>query len=386
MVHFGSINATTFLTDYWQKKPLVIRNAIPGFINPITPDELAGLATDEDVESRIVTELPTWQLKKGPFEDTYFSTLPKTHWTLLVQSVDLLIPEMASLLDHFDFIPQWRVDDVMISYAVEHGNVGPHYDNYDVFLYQARGRRKWSLTTKNCDENNSLSGVELRIMKQFETEEIYVLEEGDMLYLPAHVGHHGVSLDDDCMTYSFGYRSYQQQELWDSFGDYTSEHLSNTKLYQDPSWAKLKATSELPRQSWLQAKKLLQEMIDDESLLQSWFGCFATRLDQQAEQCMPLVLEDDELETLSEFIEQVRHSANILRDTTCRMAYIDNKDVGQLFMNGCKWDTDGVSFDLIKLMANSRSIVTTELIPFLAKETDQQFLHDLWKLQWISIL
>ena len=386
MVDFGSINATTFLTDYWQKKPLVIRNAIPGFINPITPDELAGLATDEDVESRIVTELPTWQLKKGPFEDTYFSTLPKTHWTLLVQSVDLLIPEVASLLDHFDFIPQWRVDDVMISYAVEHGNVGPHYDNYDVFLYQARGRRKWSLTTKNCDENNSLSGVELRIMKQFETEEIYVLEEGDMLYLPAHVGHHGVSLDDDCMTYSFGYRSYQQQELWDSFGDYTSEHLSNTKLYQDPSWAKLKATSELPRQSWLQAKKLLQEMIDDESLLQSWFGCFATRLDQQAEQCMPLVLEDDELETLSEFIEQVSHSDNILRDTTCRMAYIDNKDEGQLFINGCQWDTDGVSFDLIKLMANSRSIVTTELTPFLAKEADQQFLHDLWKLQWISIL
>ena len=386
MVDFGSINATTFLTDYWQKKPLVIRNAIPGFINPITPDELAGLATDEDVESRIVTELPTWQLKKGPLEDTYFSTLPKTHWTLLVQSVDLLIPEVASLLDHFDFIPQWRVDDVMISYAVEHGNVGPHYDNYDVFLYQARGRRKWSLTTKNCDENNSLSGVELRIMKQFETEEIYVLEEGDMLYLPAHVGHHGVSLDDDCMTYSFGYRSYQQQELWDSFGDYTSEHLSNTKLYQDPSWAKLKATSELPRQSWLQAKKLLQEMIDDESLLQSWFGCFATRLDQQAEQCMPLVLEDDELETLSEFIEQVSHSDNILRDTTCRMAYIDNKDEGQLFINGCQWDTDGVSFDLIKLMANSRSIVTTELTPFLAKEADQQFLHDLWKLQWISIL
>ena len=127
-------------------------------------------------------------------------------------------------------------------------------------------------------------------------------------------------------------------------------------------------------------------MIDDESLLQSWFGCFATRLDQQAEQCMPLVLEDDELETLSEFIEQVSHSDNILRDTTCRMAYIDNKDEGQLFINGCQWDTDGVSFDLIKLMANSRSIVTTELTPFLAKEADQQFLHDLWKLQWISIL
>ena len=165
MIHFGSIDVTTFLTEYWQKKPLVIRHAIPGFINPLTPDELAGLAIDEDVESRIVTELPSWELKKGPFEDTLFSSLPKTHWTLLVQSVDLLVPEVAALLDHFDFIPQWRVDDVMISYAVEHGNVGPHYDNYDVFLYQASGRRKWSLTTQHCHENNYLSDVELRIMK-----------------------------------------------------------------------------------------------------------------------------------------------------------------------------------------------------------------------------
>ena len=386
MIHFGSIDATTFLTEYWQKKPLVIRNAILGFINPLTPDELAGLAMDEDVESRIVSELPSWQLNKGPFDDTHFSSLPKTHWTLLVQSVDLLIPEVAALLDHFDFIPQWRVDDVMISYAVEHGNVGPHYDNYDVFLYQASGRRKWSLTTQHCHENNYLSDVELRIMKTFEIEESYVLEEGDMLYLPAHVGHHGVSLDDDCMTYSFGYRSYQQQELWDSFGDYASEHPTATHLYQDPNWAILKATSELPRQSWLQAKKLMQAMLDDEALLQSWFGCFATRLDQQAEQLMPFALEDDELETRAVFIDRLRNSQSILRDTTCRMAYIDNSDTEQLFINGCQWNIDGVSFDLIKPIANARTIVISELLPFLAKETDQQFLHDLWKLQWISIL
>ena len=276
MVNFQTVDVHTFLTEYWQKKPLVIRQALPAFINPITADELAGLAMEEDVESRMVFETPQktphWQLKRGPFLETDFSTLPKTHWTLLVQGVDLIVPEVACLLDYFNFIPQWRVDDVMISYAVKQGSVGPHYDKYDVFLYQASGTRKWSLTTKNCNEANCLKGVDLRIMAEFDVEEEYILQQGDMLYLPPHVGHHGVSLDDDCITYSFGYRSYQGQELWDGFGDYLSEHHKFTSLYQDPNWANNKATSAIPRQAWLNAKQLMQEMLADDAMstIESW--------------------------------------------------------------------------------------------------------------------
>ena len=227
MISFKDIPVKTFLTDYWQKKPLVIRDALPCFINPISPDELAGLALEEDIESRIVHETlgtsPLWHLKKGPFSESDFSTLPKTHWTLLVQGLDRIIPEVYELLNHFDFIPQWRIDDVMLSFAALDGSVGPHYDNYDVFLYQAKGQRKWSLTTKNCHTDNYIKNIDLRIMNEFNVEEEFILEEGDMLYLPPHVGHYGISLSEECMTYSFGYRSYQGQELWDSLGDYVSE-------------------------------------------------------------------------------------------------------------------------------------------------------------------
>ena len=394
MVHFQSIDVKTFLSEYWQKKPLVIRQALPDFINLLSPDELAGLAMEEGVESRIVFEtpgtLPHWSLKRGPFLDTDFAALPKTHWTLLVQSVDLLVPEIAGLLDHFDFIPQWRVDDIMISYAVKQGSVGPHYDNYDVFLYQASGKRKWSLTTKNCNETNSLKGVELRIMEQFEVEDEYTLMPGDMLYLPPHVGHHGVSLSDDCMTYSFGYRSFQGQELWDSFGDYLSEHNKCTSLYRDPNWSTIKATSAIPQQAYLNAKQVMQQMLADATLLQSWFACFITRLDQQAEQHMPLPLEQDEWGDPSDFINELLGCTKLLRDSTCRIAYLDEAEnaIGttQLFINGCRWNTDGVSSALIKKIANNRQMNTSEIAPFLEQEDNQQFLYELWKLQWLEMV
>ena len=389
MIHFNTIDVKTFLKDYWQKKPLLIRQALPQFIAPISADELAGLALEEDVESRLVLETPgmasSWELRQGPFVEKDFSILPKTHWTLLVQGVEKLIPEVLCLLDHFDFIPQWRVDDVMISYAVKQGSVGPHYDNYDVFLFQASGQRKWSLTTKHCNETNCLKDVDLRIMAQFDVEEEYILAPGDMLYLPPHVGHHGVSLDDDCMTYSFGYRSYPGQELWDSLGDYLSEKNKFTALYQDPDWGTIKATSAIPEEAWLQARRLMQTMLSDDDLFRAWFGSFATRLDNQAEQSMPLPLESDEWGELALFIDELHDSKSLLRDATCRIAY-EELDTVQLFINGCEWETNGVSSELLKKIANHRLLDIDELEPFLKEEENQQFLYDLWKLQWLVLI
>lgn len=386
MVHFNTIDVETFLSDYWQKKPLIIRQALPNFINPITADELAGLALEDDIESRLVFETPRvapgWQLKTGPFVDADFATLPKTHWTLLVQGVDRWVPGVTQLLDHFNFIPQWRVDDVMISYAVNQGSVGPHYDNYDVFLYQAEGRRKWSLTTKQCNTTNYLADVDLRIMAQFDVEEEYILEPGDMLYLPPHVGHHGVSMSDDCMTYSFGFRSYQGQELWDSFGDFVSEKITDTGLYKDPNWADLPATSSIPPQAWLNAKSLMQQMLNDESNFKRWFGCFATRMDQQAEQDMPEPLSIDEAGSRVNFIDELSQSVGLSRDASCRIAYQDEGI--HLFINGCEWDTDGVALDLVMYVANHRLLEMKILQPFLMEDDNQIFLYELWKLQWLQ--
>lgn len=388
MIQFNTMDTATFLSEYWQKKPLLIRQALPDFVNPLSADELAGLSMDEEIESRMVFETPKqsphWRLKKGPFVASDFEGLPKTHWTLLVQAVDQVIPEVALLLLHFDFLPQWRVDDVMISYAAKHGSVGPHYDNYDVFLYQASGQRKWSLTTKNCNEINRLDGVDLRIMAQFEREEEYILSPGDMLYLPAQVGHHGISLDDECMTYSFGYRSYEGQELWDSLGDYLSEHHLFKALYQDPNWVKLKGPSSIPQEALQSAKQLFQQVLADDTLMQSWFGCFATRLDSEAEQRMPLPLTDEVLGTCSAFMDELKNSEGLLRDGTCRMAY--DETTMRLFINGREWQSEGVSPALIQYVADHRVLTLCELSPFLTDRPNQLFLHELWILQWLGAM
>ncbi|WP_454781061.1 JmjC domain-containing protein [Legionella sp. WA2022007384] len=391
MINFQQISLETFLSEYWQKKPLVIRNALPEFINPLSPDELAGLALEEDVESRLVFETPHekphWHLKRGPFSEHDFNILPPTHWTLLVQGVDRLIPEVYALLEHFDFIPQWRIDDIMISYAALHGSVGPHYDNYDVFLYQGVGRREWFLTTKRCNNENYLKDLELRIMEQFDVEERIILEEGDMLYLPPHVGHHGISLTQDCMTYSFGYRSYQGQELLDSLGEYLAEKDTFKTLYQDPDWSHLHNTSEITRPAWQNAQRLLQQLISDETIMKSWFGCFATQLDQQAEHQLPLPLEEDELIDLSSFINELKTGLNLTRDASCRFAYQspDEQSEYQLYINGCEWEINGVSHDLLSYVANNRFLTHKVLTTHLNTTQNQIFIYNLWKLQWLQI-
>lgn len=384
MLDFKSITAKKFLAEYWQKKPLVLRQALPASVNTLSPNELAGLALEDYAESRLVIETPGlapyWQLTQGPFLEEVFLKLPKTHWTLLVQGVDRLVPEVAALLDNFDFLPQWRVDDVMISYAVKQGSVGPHYDNYDVFLFQASGQRKWLLTTQHCHPSNYLNDVPLRIMQDFIVEEEHILEPGDVLYLPPHVAHHGISLDDDCMTYSFGYRSYQGQELLDSFADYASEHATTQHYYRDPKGSLIDKRSCIPNEAWQQAKELIQAMLTDESQMKTWFGSFATRIDACAEQHMPEPL-DDLSNSMPDFIDLLKHGSGLQRDATCRIAY----DESNLFINGRVWDISYVDFELVKLVANHRFLPIKQLLPYLIDEKNQDFLYQLWILQWIVI-
>jgi 50S ribosomal protein L16 3-hydroxylase len=164
----GELSVAEFLRDYWQKKPLLIRNAWPDFQPLLTADELAGLSLEEEIESRIVMEHGKegpWEILKGPFNDDVFADLPETHWTLLVQAVDHWIPEAADLMEHFRFLPRWRIDDLMISFAVDGGSVGPHYDQYDVFLLQAEGQREWRIGQMCSEQSDILDGPKIRVQK-----------------------------------------------------------------------------------------------------------------------------------------------------------------------------------------------------------------------------
>ncbi len=190
----GPISVEEFLADYWQKKPLFVKNAFPDLQSPITADELAGLACEDDINARLVLEKDgdyPWQAKNGPFDESLFSELPETHWSLLISDMEKYLPETMSLVKPFRFLPDWRRDDLMISYAPEGGSVGPHVDDYDVFLIQLSGHRLWKISEDFCFD--AIEGVDLRILKTFEAEQQWLCEPGDLLYLPPNVAHHGVA-------------------------------------------------------------------------------------------------------------------------------------------------------------------------------------------------
>ncbi|BAN69012.1 JmjC domain-containing protein [endosymbiont of unidentified scaly snail isolate Monju] len=221
---FLDIDRSEFLDRYWGKRPLLLRQAIAPDRLALSPEELAGLACEEDIESRLIMHTNgEWTLRHGPFDESDFATLPDRDWTLLVQDVDKYLPEVADLLDAFDFIPDWRLDDIMISYAVDGGGVGPHTDSYDVFLVQAQGRRRWRLSDHVFTDDDLLPDCQLRVLRDFPVNEEWLLEPGDVLYLPPHVAHWGIA-EGECMTWSVGMRGPTDLELAAAW----LEHLAQT--------------------------------------------------------------------------------------------------------------------------------------------------------------
>lgn len=209
-----AVDHATFLTEYWRKRPLLLRNAIETDWFRVPPDELAGLACEPDIESRLVIQRSAvqWEVRHGPFDPEDFAHLPEHRWTLLVQDVDKFRPDVAELIDFFDFLPAWQIDDIMISYAADQGGVGPHSDAYDVFLIQGSGQRRWRLSQRTCDDRDLLPGLDLRILREFRTDEDWILDPGDVLYLPPQVAHWGTAVGE-CMTYSLGFRTPTQRDL-----------------------------------------------------------------------------------------------------------------------------------------------------------------------------
>lgn len=211
------MTAATFLAQVWQQRPLFKAQALPGFVSPITPAELRELAEDDAIPSRLViggksrdSRRPDWQVEYGGFAPSRFKKLPKSHWTLLVSEIDHVWTDADSILSHFDFLPHWRRDDLMISLAAPGGSVGPHVDAYDVFLLQAHGTRHWSIEWPIADPaptQRLMPDVPLRILSEFNPTEHYDCTPGDVLYLPPGIPHHGVATSPDCMTYSIGFRS-----------------------------------------------------------------------------------------------------------------------------------------------------------------------------------
>lgn len=228
----GGLTPAVFLRDYWHKKPLLVRQAIPGLTPILSPDALFSLASRDDVESRIVSlKCKRWDMTRGPFAGMPAQDAGFKHWSLLVQGINLHDAGGDALLRQFRFIPDTRLDDLMISYASDGGGVGPHVDSYDVFLLQAHGQRRWRIS--NQRDLSLIDGLPLRILRNFMPEEEYILEPGDLLYLPPQYAHEGVAIGE-CMTYSIGFRAPAYQELGEAFLQFMADSIELPGRYADP--------------------------------------------------------------------------------------------------------------------------------------------------------
>ncbi|WP_342651215.1 cupin domain-containing protein [Pseudomonas sp. REB1044] len=358
----GGLTAREFLRDYWQKKPLLVRQAFTDFQSPIDPDELAGLALEEEVESRLVLEHGErpWEMRRGPFEEDTFATLPERDWTLLVQAVDQFVPEVAELLEHFRFLPSWRIDDVMISFATPGGSVGPHFDNYDVFLLQGHGQRNWKIG-QMCDSDSALiEHADLRILANFEQSDEWTLAPGDMLYLPPRLAHYGVAVDD-CLTYSVGFRAPSAAEVLTHFTDFLSQFLPDEERYSDADAQPVSDPHQIQHDALDRLKALLAEHMGDERLLLTWFGQFMTE---------PRYPEQVAGETLTEqdLLDSLERGAILIRNPSARLAWSEVDDNLLLFASGQSRLLSGHLRALLQLICSADALHSENLAEWLEEE------------------
>jgi 50S ribosomal protein L16 3-hydroxylase len=369
----GGISAREFMRDYWQKKPLLVRQAFPDFESPIDPDELAGLALEEEVESRIVLEhgAHPWELRRGPFSEDTFADLPEKDWTLLVQAVDQFVPEVAELLEHFRFLPSWRIDDVMISFATPGGSVGPHFDNYDVFLLQGHGQRNWKIGQMCNSDSPLLDHADLRILAEFEQSGEWTLEPGDMLYLPPRLAHYGVAVDD-CLTYSVGFRAPSAAEVLTHFTDFLGQFLPDEERYSDADAEPASDPHQIQHDALDRLKGLLDKHMNDKDLLLTWFGQFMTE-PRYPEQVVGEELDEQEL------IEALEDGAILIRNPSARMAWSELGDDLMLFASGRSCPLPAKLRELLKLVCAADALHIDNLAQWLEDEDGLMLVQQLIK-------
>jgi len=318
----AGIDRSIFLRDYWQQRPLLMRAALPADAFALAPDELAGLACEAEFESRLIVERESCarELRHGPFDDADFAGLPATHWTLLVQDVDKFIPEVAQLIEAFDFVPSWRIDDIMISYATDQGGVGPHTDAYDVFLMQAMGQRRWRLSHRHYTDDDLVPGLEQRILATFDTDQEWILDPGDVLYLPPGVAHWGIA-EGDCMTYSLGFRAPSQQEIAADWFQYLVGLTAQERL-EDPRDLHTDSLAELTPGVARNAAQLFAGLPSTDSReFRIWLGEYLTEAKTQFQ-----ILPPDEVWGADRLHDWLTEGRELTRHPFARMAWMPVTD------------------------------------------------------------
>ena len=358
----GGMSPARFMQRYWQKKPLLIRNAFPGFQPLLTRPELFALAAQESVESRLIVHKPAgWQLRHGPFARTAFPPLKQKRWTLLVQGVDLHLDAAHDLLGRFRFVPDARLDDLMISWASDGGGVGPHFDSYDVFLLQASGQRLWRIGRQ---KDLSLEpDVPLKILSNFEPEQEHLLNPGDMLYLPPRWAHDGIAVGDDCMTYSAGFRVPQRGGLAGELLQRMADEFEDSTLYRDPGQEATDHPAAMPASLEAFAADALQRMLAERTSL-------ACALGEVMTEPKPRVW-------FEEPVGPWQPGTALRLDRRTRMMY----DSRHLCINGESFRAAGADARLMRVLADQRRLGAAQVRR--ASADAQALLKDWFEAGWL---
>ena len=366
----GDLSAQRFLADYWQQRPLVVRQAFPGFRSPLSAEELAGLSCEDGVDSRIVIEkggAHPWQTLYGPMDDAVFRKLPETHWSLLVNDVEKHLPELAWVPDCFRFIPEWCIDDLMISYAPEGGSVGPHLDRYDVFILQAQGHRHWQVHGREVTADNRVPGTDMDIQKDFESEQDWLLAPGDLIYIPPGVSHYGVATDD-CISFSIGFRAPSHADMLQDFAGFISQGRPAEVNFSDPQLTVQQHANEITAQTMAAVREVLGQYLQaDHPALSRWFGRFISEVKTD------LILEVEQ--PAADFAGISSRCKTLLRHPASHFAFCRQAHGALLFVDGEDYE---VSSGFAEQLCAARQINVPALAGVITA-AEQQLL-----VQWFN--
>lgn len=360
-INWGELTPEKFLKEYWQKKPLLIKNAFTDFNDPIAADELAGLAMENEIESRIVSYSNTdhdksWQVNHGPFED--FTQFGEENWTLLVQAVNNWSRPTHSLLTPFSFIPNWRIDDVMVSFSTPNGGVGAHLDQYDVFIIQGSGKRRWQVGLPDQTLQTLLPAPDLKQVSDFSPLIDEITQAGDLLYIPPNHPHNGVSIENS-MNFSIGFQAPSSQELWSSFADQLIDGHLGEHRFEDPHRAICNTPSHIGDKDINDLKSFMLQQLNDPKLFGQFIGKFVTQNHHALEILIPVNEIDNEklMDILSESDIQFLPVSGI------KAAIIENNN-DNLFINGEAFSIDADTLPLAKALVNRDPLTTKYLNSF----------------------
>lgn len=354
-LNWGDLTPEKFLAEYWQKKPLIIKQAFTNFQDPIPADELAGLAMESEIESRIVSvdSEGNWQVDHGPFED--FSQYGESQWTLLVQAVNNWSRPTHELLSPFAFIPSWRIDDVMVSFSTPDGGVGAHLDQYDVFIIQGSGKRRWQVGAPDKSLSTLLPHPDLKQVSSFQPIIDEITEAGDLLYIPPNHPHNGVSIENS-VNFSIGFQAPSSQDLWSSFADKLIDLNIGEERFSDPDRTQCQQNFTITAHDKKQLKSFMLAQLDNDELYEQFIGQYLT----QGHHALEILVPVNDIDN-AKLLDILSEPDILFMPVSGLKAAIVNDTKATLFINGDSFPLEDQTLALAEKLAQQNPLTTSEI-------------------------